>query len=106
MKHSHLDPLYGKPTDVWALKAIAAINSGYSTKEIAQATKWANMRVTIETGNESDRWADWVKNFEPYLQHDEEKIREVARISIESAKSARDRALREELQEAVFGMDP
>jgi len=103
MKHAHLDPLFGKPTDVWVLKAITAINSGYSTKEVAHATRWANMRVVLESGNESDRWADWLKSFEPYLQHNEEKIREVAKISIENARNARDRALREELQEAVFG---
>ena len=44
-----------------------------------------------------------INKFEPYLLHAEERIREVARISIDDASSSRDRALREELQEAVFG---
>jgi hypothetical protein len=103
MKHSHLDPLFGKPTDSWAAKATAAIDSGYSVKEVAHATRWANMRVVTESGNESDRWTNWIECFEPYLQHNEEKIREVAKTSIANAKDARDRALREEQQEAVFG---
>ncbi len=103
MKHLHLNPLYGKPTDAWVLRVITAMNSGYSAKEIAHATRWGEMKITSWSGNESSMWDEWMKNFEPYLLHSEEQIREVARICIENAKYSRDRALQEELKEAVFG---
>ena len=60
-------------------------------------------RFIWQTDKESEIWAEWVKNFEPYLLHAGESIREVAKISIENARHKRDNALREELQEAVFG---
>jgi len=103
LKHLHLDPLYGKPNDAWVLKALAAMESGYSPRDVAHATKWGNMKLDWFSGNESEMWDDWIKTFEPYLQHDDEKIRDVAKISIENARLARDKALREEQQEAVFG---
>jgi hypothetical protein len=103
MKHLHLNPLYGKPTDAWVLRVIAAMNSGYSANEIAHATRWGEMKIVSWSGNESGMWDEWMKNFEPYLIHPEERIREVARICIENAKYSRDRALQEELKEAVFG---
>ena len=103
LKHLHLSPLYGKPTGVWVLQVIAAMNSGYSAKEIANATMWGEMKIVSWSGNESNMWDEWMKNFEPYLLHSEEHIREVARICIENAKHSRDRALQEELKEAVFG---
>jgi hypothetical protein len=103
MKHLHLNPLYGKPTDIWVLRVIAAMNLGYSAKEIAHTTRWGEMKITWWSGNESGMWDEWMKNFEPYLLHPEERIREVARICIENAKYSRDRALQEELKEEVFG---
>jgi hypothetical protein len=104
IKHLHLYPLYGgKPTNDWPLRVIAAVNAGYSAKEIAHATMWTSVRFIWQTGKESEIWADWVKSFEPYLLHAEESIREVAKILIENARNKHDNALREELQEAVFG---
>ncbi len=100
MKHSHLNPLYGKPTNLWMLKVIAALNSGYSAKEIAHATRWGEMKITSWSGNESDMWDEWMKNFEPYLLQSDERIREVAKICVENAKYSRDKALQEELKEA------
>jgi hypothetical protein len=103
MKHLHLYPLYGKPTEAWVLRVLAAMNSGYSAKDVAHATRWREMKIVSWLGNESDMWDEWMKNFEPFLLHPEERIREVAKISIESAKYSRDKALQEELKEAVFG---
>lgn len=103
MKHLHLDPLYGKPTDAWALKAIAAMRSGYSAKDIAHATRWGEMKIVSWSGNESKMWDEWIKCFEPFLLHSDEQIREVAKISIENARYKRDNLLREELKKAVFG---
>ena len=103
MEHLHLDPLYGKPNDVWVQKALTAMDFGYSAKEVAHATKWGNMRFDWFSGNELDMWDGWIKIFEPYLQHDNEQIRDVAKISIENARLARDKVLGEELKEAIFG---
>jgi len=103
MKHLHLNPLYGKPTEAWVLRVIAAIVSGYSAKEIAHATRWGELKITLWSGKESGMWDEWMKNFEPYLLHPEERIREVARICIENAKYSRDRALQEESKEEIFG---
>ena len=103
LKHLHLNPLYGKPTHAWVLRVMAALSAGYSAKEIAHATRWGDMKVTSWSGKESDMWDEWMKNFEPYLLHAEEGIREVSRICVENAKYSRDRALQEELKEAVFG---
>jgi hypothetical protein len=104
MKLRHLDPLCGKPTDGWALKAIAAVNAGYSLKEITYATiNPPHMRIVLQTGKESEIWADWIKSFEAYLSHSDERIREIAKISIENARYRQDNALREEFKEAVFG---
>ncbi|MEW6030893.1 MAG: hypothetical protein AB1554_15605 [Chloroflexota bacterium] len=103
MKHLHLVPLCGKPTDTWVAKVIAAMNSGYTAKEIAHATRWADMKVVSWSGNESAMWDEWMKNFEPFLFHAEERIREVARVCIDNAKRSRDGALQEEFKEAVFG---
>jgi hypothetical protein len=102
----HLNPLFGKPTDAWVLRVKAASKSGYSAKDIAHATSWGSMKVVSWSGNESDMWDAKMKEFEPYLEHPEEQIREVARIYIENAKHSRDRALQGEMKEAVFGRNP
>jgi len=103
MKLLHLDPLYGKPTDTWATKAIAAMDAGYTAKEIAHATRRGEMKIVYLSGNESTMWNEWIKDFEPFLHHPEERIREVARACIDDANHSRDRALQGELKEAVFG---
>ena len=103
LKHLHLDPLYGKSTDTWTLKVIAALDSGYAASEIVHATIWGSMRIVSWSGNESAMWDGWIRDFEPFLQHSDERIREVAKIAIESISLARDKALRGELQEEVFG---
>ena len=61
------------------------------------------MKIVSWSGNESAMWDEWIENFEPYLQHANEKIQEVAKISIDSARDSRDNSLRGELKEAVFG---
>jgi hypothetical protein len=103
LKHLHLNPLYGKPTDTWVLRVKAASKSGYSTKDIARATSWGDMKIVSWSGNESDMWDKKMKEFEPHLEHPEEQIREVARICIENAKHSHDRAMEDEMKEAVFG---
>jgi len=104
MKHLHLNPLYGKPTDAWVAKVMTAMNSGYTAKEIAHATRWGEMKIVSWSGNESAMWDEWMKNFEPYLLYGDERVREVAKICIENAKHSRDRALQGEIKEAVFGI--
>ena len=100
LKPFHLSPLAGKPNSVWISKALLALDRGYTASEVSQAV-YGSFRFW--SGNESTYWSEWVKSFEPLLEHDDLRIRSVGQIGKDYALAQMERALSKERLEDIYG---
>lgn len=97
----HLQPLGGDPTDAWRLKAVAAMEAGYSARGVAEAT--LVLRTVSWSGSESEMWDGWVAKFAALENDDSPNLRAVGQQGAAIAGSYRITAERRERMEAVFG---
>jgi len=100
LKPFHLSPLAGKPNSVWISKAQLALDRGYTASEVSHAVYGS---FWFWSGSESTYWSDWVKSFEPLLDHDDMRIRSVGQIGKDYALSQMDRALAKERLNDIYG---
>jgi hypothetical protein len=100
----HLAPLFRSPDGVWVEMAKRALDTGYSSAEIAAATRQP-VGVTIEWGREaqSRKWEDWIERFERLSDHEDPRIQEVGREGRRQSLALLDRARQREREEAVYG---
>ena len=93
LKQFHLAPLSGHPEGIWVDRAKAALDAGYSSKEIALAVHYSHGLYSIEwIGSESEMWSGWVERFEKLCSHQDERIQKVGKIGRAHAKAALERA--------------
>lgn len=92
LKRSHLYPLNAKPNDVWVEFAIAALDVGYSEKDIIGAT----INYGIWRGKESDMWGEWALAFEILLSHGDPRVARLGRDGRATALERRERAIARE----------
>ena len=104
LKQFHLAPLSGHPEGIWVDRAKAALDAGYSSKEIALAVHYSHGLYSIEwIGSESEMWSGWVERFEKLCSHQDERIQKVGKIGRAHAKAALERAQKDERNEAIYG---
>lgn len=101
LKKLHLIPLQGSPNELWVKKARIALDTGYSPEELVRAT--GHLFKYEWSGDESKYWQSWIDAFSNLLQDDDARIREIGKIGIKEKTHLRDKALREEKQEAIYG---
>lgn len=104
LKVFHLVPLIGGPASgLWVDKAKMALDAGYSFEEVAQSVHGIGIQHFSWSGNESDMWAGWVEKFDQLSANDDVDIKRIAEIGKANAEAARDRALNQEKQWAIYG---
>lgn len=98
----HMAPLAGEDlSSVWIVKALLALEAGYSASDIAQAVYAV---FWTWSGDESAYWARWAQSFEPLLTHSDIRIRAIGQTGRDRALTARDKALDEERLEGIYGI--
>lgn len=101
-KALHLAPLSRPPEGVWIEMARLALDAGYSSADIAVATR-QHVGVSVEWGPISQRWEDWAQRFEHLCEHEDARIREIGRVGRQQAEAVLKKALKREHDEAVYG---
>ena len=98
----HLSPLAGKPNDVWATKAMLALDAGYSVSNIVSATTAAG---TSWAGEESKMWAEWRGAFEQLRgkSNSDTRVLDIALLGIEIMRKYEQAAEERERYQAVHG---
>jgi hypothetical protein len=99
----HLVPLSGYPEGVWVEKARLALDAGYSIEEVAYVVRHFPHMELAWVGKESDLWADWIERFDRLCSHEDERIRKVGEAGRVAVEERRDRALKQERNEAIYG---
>ena len=90
----HLAPLATMPDQPWAMKAILALNAGYSVNAVIEATL---RNGGLWRGSESEMWAGWRKRFEALDENEEtdsrifDLAREGAKLTSEREEQAQER---------------
>lgn len=97
----HLAPLRGHPPQEWPELVRAASGAGYTPAQIGGAAFDGSMSWS---GNESEMWRAWEREFSGYLEHDDDTVRAAASAATQYARERREMALAEERDEAVRGI--
>ena len=98
----HLEPLSGGPGDGWRRMALAALDWGYSTQHILDATidrSWS------WSGSESEMWEGRLQGFRSLVNDQDHRIAEIGRTGIEYMSARKRAAIDRETDEAVRGHD-
>jgi hypothetical protein len=85
-------------------KAKLALDAGYSFEEVAGAVYGYPMMVSW-SGEESAMWLEWVERFDRLCLHEDERIRKVGEIGRAKAEVFQYRALEQERNEAIYGIE-
>ena len=103
LKKYHLAPLAGMPDQPWAMKAILAMNAGYSVNDVIEATILAG---GLWTGSESEMWAGWRRRFEALNEHEEadSRIFDLARRGAKAMREREEQAQKRDRYRAVHGV--
>ena len=103
LKKYHLAPLAGMPDQPWAMKAILAMNAGYSVNDIIEATILAG---GLWTGSESEMWAGWRRRFEALNENEEtdSRIFDLARRGAKAMSEREEQAQNRDRYRAVHGV--
>lgn len=104
LKTMHLLPLCEKPSETWVKKAKLAFNFGFTPEEIAYSLQQFSSEHGW-SGHESDMWGKWLESLENYVNDPDERIRKAIGLAIQKAKGHKEKALKDERREAVFGID-
>ena len=103
LKKYHLAPLAGIPDQPWAMKAILAMNAGYSVNDIIEATILAG---GLWTGSESEMWAGWRRRFEALneIEETDSRIFDLARRGAKAMSEREEQAQNRDRYRAVHGV--
>jgi hypothetical protein len=96
----HLAGLVGRPSESWATLAVAALDAGYASEEVASAAEGS---VCAFSGEASAYWEEWRRDWEKLLEELDHRVRDVARRGIDAATRRRDESLRKEENERIYG---
>lgn len=95
----HLQPLIGRPTDIWCAMALEALIAGYEPEQIMfMAFSEGSWR-----GKKSDYWAEWQQQLLPLTNHADEQLAQIGRIGLAAVSQYRESSLEEERQCDVYG---
>ena len=99
----HLAPLAAMPDQPWAMKAILALNAGYSVNAVIEATirNWGLWR-----GSESEMWAGWRRKFEALNENADAdpRIFDLARQGAKLTSEREEQAQKRDRYRAVHGV--
>ena len=101
LKEHHLDPLEGDPDDTWRPIAVAALDRGYSSQDVLNATIFGP-RICV--GPASEMWAGLRRAFEELLNDRDPRIVETGRAGVTYAAEREEFEMRRETREAVEGL--
>ena len=96
----HLDPLKGDPGDEWRGMALAALERGYETQEVVDATLGGSFSWV---GPESEMWKGRRQDFEVLLNDPHGRIAEIGAVAVQYTTAREDAALAREREIAVEG---
>ena len=99
----HLVPLATMPAQPWAMKAILALNAGYSVNAVVEATI---LNGGLWRGSESEMWAGWRRRFEA-LNENEETDSRIFDLALQGARVTSEReeqAQKRDRYRAVHGV--
>lgn len=102
LKPLHLTPLWKRPDERWLALAKQALNSGYSSDQLAEA---AYSGMHSWSGDESKMWASWILAFEELSVGEDAGLQAVRDRGIELAIARRDAARARERERLIFGFD-
>ena len=99
----HLAPLATLPDQPWTMKAILALNAGYSVNAVVEATI---LNVGLWRGSESEMWAGWRRRFEALNENDEidSRIFDLARQGAKVTSEREEQAHKRDRYRAVHGV--
>ena len=101
LKGHHLDPLEGRPDKKWREMALVALNHGYSTESVANATVGRGWSFF---GSESEMWLGRRQPFEALRDDPDFRIAEIGLVGVEYTTARLEDAVARERQEAVEGL--
>ena len=101
LKGHHLDPLQGGPGDTWRRTALEALDRGYSTHDVLDATIGRSWTCV---GPASEMWAGRRKEFERLLNDPDPRIVETGRAGVEYTTEREEFEKGRETKEAVEGL--
>lgn len=101
--HSHhLLPLKGKPSVLsWQGKALLALDKGYQPRDVARAAIGNHL---ILSGSATAFWQKWVDEYNTLNNASDPRLQEVGRIGKEIFAHEQEKARKEEMQEAIYGI--
>lgn len=99
----HLGPLATMPDQLWAKKAILALNAGYSVNTVVEATI---ISAGLWSGSESEMWAGWRRTFEALNEAGEtdSRIVDLARHGAKVTSEREEQAQKRDRYRAVHGV--
>ncbi len=95
----HLAPLATHPTTGWALLAAAAMDAGYSPKQVYEEGDL----IDGWCGEESAHWEKWRAEWAEAAKSSDPRLREVAAMGIRAAEARRKAAAAQEKREGIIG---
>ena len=96
----HLDPLNGDPGNEWRAMALAALESGYATQDVVDATLG---RGRFWFGPESEMWKGRRLGFQALVNDPDDGIAEIGRVGVHDTSEWENAALVRERETAVEG---
>ena len=99
----HLAPLATMLDQPWAMKAILALNAGYSVNAVIEATI---LNGGLSSGSESEMWAGWRRRFEALNENEEtdSRISDLARQGAKLTSEREEQAQKRDRYRAVHGV--
>jgi hypothetical protein len=99
----HLAPLATMLDQPWAMKAILALNAGYSVNAVIEATI---LNGGLWSGSESEMWAGWRRRFEALNENEEtdSRISDLARQGAKLTSEREEQAQNRDRYRAVHGV--
>lgn len=97
----HLCPLKGRPTEVWARKAVLALEAGYEASNIAEASVGEFFSLSWDASAEC---LTRLKEFEDLNTHPDPRVHSIAQAGVRLARERAEKAAAYERKEAIYGL--
>ena len=96
----HLDPLNGDPDNEWRAMALAALERGYATQDVVDATLWPGRSWF---GPKSEMWKGRRLGFKALLNDPDDRIAEIGLLGVHDTTERENAELVREKEMAVEG---
>ncbi len=103
LRKYHLTPLQGIPDPEWIPLALAAAESGWRDRDIAEASIWG-LPMHMIRGSGLQYWSRWQRAFVALEADPHEEIRAIGRAGLELVEPLIQQAREEERQTALHGL--